>query len=97
MPFVLKNAPATFHRYIYVIVATVKRQYAFVYIDDITVFLMTPKEHLQHFEEVIKILNKSGMTIKLNHCSIFTETIHYLCHDIASGKLHGATKTPVAI
>lgn len=46
MPFDLKNAPETFWRPLNVILASFKWQQAILFIDDIIIFLMTPKQHL---------------------------------------------------
>ncbi len=45
MPFGLKNAPSTFRRAIDMILATVKWQFAIVYLDDIIIFSRTSEEH----------------------------------------------------
>lgn len=80
-----------------VVLATVEWQYGLVYIDDITIFLMTPKKHLQHSYKLLKLLKKAEMTIKMKKCSFFSETKDYLAYIVAPGKVHVATKTTAAI
>ena len=46
MPFGLNNAPATFQRTIDIVLATVKLQYAIVYLDDIIVLSKDAEEHI---------------------------------------------------
>lgn len=77
--------------------STVKWQHALVNIDDIIVFWKTLEEQLRHIEELHKLLNYYGMTIKLKKCSFFGENIDYLSHVIAPSKLQVATKTTEAI
>lgn len=48
MPFGLQNALSTFQRTIDVILFTVRRQFALVYLDDIMVFSKAPEEHITH-------------------------------------------------
>lgn len=65
MYFGLENDPATLQRAMDVVLATVKWQYAFVYIGDVFIYLKTSKEHLHHIEEILKILNILERTIML--------------------------------
>lgn len=97
MSFGLENASAAFQRPMDVVIATVKWQYALVYIADNTIFFNAPEKHLQLVEEVLKELNNVAITIKLNKCSLFSETIYMLSHIIAPGKLHVAIKITEAI
>jgi len=53
LPFGLCNAPATFERAMDMILAGVKWQTCFVYLDDVIVFSSSPEEHLQHLDEVL--------------------------------------------
>lgn len=45
MPFGLKNAPATFQRALDIILSQVKRQFALVYQDDVTIYSRSVQEH----------------------------------------------------
>lgn len=56
MPFGLKNAPETFQGAMSVVLSTVNWQYALVYIDYVSIFSKTPKEHPHHIEKVLKLL-----------------------------------------
>lgn len=93
MPFGLKNAPATFQRAMDVILATVKWQFALVYIDDVLSFSPGPEEHIKQVEIVFKLIHQAGMTLKLKKCHFFTDAIDYLGHVITPGRLQVATKT----
>lgn len=95
--FGLNNAPETFCRARVVIMKAVKWQQVSVYIDDIHIFLKTPKKQLQHIEEVLELLNNAWMTIKLKKCLLFIEIIDHFVHIFARNKLLVATKTTGAI
>lgn len=97
MIFGLENAVETLQNAMDVILATIKRQYALIHIEVIIVFMKTPKGHLQHIGEVLKLQSIDGMTISLKKCSFCSETIDYLGHVIAPGKLHVAIRNTEAI
>lgn len=71
MPFGLKNASATFQRAINVILTTVKWQFSIVYIDDNIIFSKPPDQHQKQLEEFMRLLQKTGVTIKLKKCFAF--------------------------
>jgi len=62
LPLGLCNAPATFQRAMDMILAGVKWQICFVYLDDVIVFSRSPEEHLQQLAEVLTRLGKAGVT-----------------------------------
>ena len=61
MPFGLKNAPGTFQRAADIILASVKWQFALVYLDDIIVYSKSIEEHLDHLASVLKLLQRAGL------------------------------------
>ncbi len=52
MPFGLMNAGATFQRAIDIAFVGEKDKYVLIYLDDITIFSRTHKDHLQHLNKV---------------------------------------------
>lgn len=80
-----------------VILAIVKWQNALVSIDTTIIILKTPQKYLQHNEEVLKLLKNAGMLTMSKKFSYFSETIDNLCHVIAPGTLHVATRTTETI
>lgn len=52
MPFGLKKALATFQRVIIIVLPSVERQFALVYLDDINIFSKTPQEHIAHIKMI---------------------------------------------
>lgn len=87
MTFALKNTSATFLQAKDVIPATVKLQYAPVYIDDIDIFLKNTEEQPQHTEVVFTLLDNAGMTVTLKKFLFISETIEYMGHIIAKRKV----------
>lgn len=63
IPFVSKNAQTTFQRAMDAILASLKWQFAIVYIDDIIVSQRLPQQHLEHTEKVLRLTKEAGMTI----------------------------------
>jgi len=88
LPFGLCNAPATFQKAIYMILAGIKWQICVVYLDDFLFFSRSPEEHLQHFDEVLTRLGKAGVTLKTAKCHFFQEEVEYLGHVSRPGRVH---------
>lgn len=89
----LNNTPGTFQRVIYVILSQVKRQYALVYLDEVTVFSKSVEQHVDHVSAVLSIFKDARVSLKLMKCSFFTDYVEYLGHIIRPGKLQVAEKT----
>lgn len=92
IPFGLKNDLARFQRAINITVASVKRQHALVYIDDNTIFSKTREALLKHVDELLRLLLKAGVTIKLKKSHFYCKGVDYLGHVVAPGKLLVARK-----
>ena len=76
MPFGLRNAGATFQRYMDNIFMDTKC--VFIYLDDILIFSETKEQHLIDLEEVLKILHSNNLRISLPKCSFIKENIDFL-------------------
>lgn len=61
----VENAPGTFQGAASVVSAAVKWQYVFVCIENITLFSTSPEDHERHIDTVMKVIEDSGMTLKL--------------------------------
>ena len=85
MPFGLKNAPATFQRYMDM--ALVKQNaFSSTYIDDVIIFSNTFEKHLDHIEEVLNAL-RAGLTAKQGKCVWGARTLEYLATKLGWEKL----------
>lgn len=75
-PFGLKNTPGRFQRAMDVIPSLVKWRIAQVYLDNIVMFSKTLEKHITHVKQVLTILQKTRITLKLWNCNFFTNKIH---------------------
>lgn len=67
----LKNAAATFHRVMDVILLIVKWKYALVYLDDVVTFSKTPKDHVGQQTSVLRLLKDAGISLTLKMLAFF--------------------------
>ena len=58
-----------------------------VYLDDIIIFRKSGEEHIVHVDEILSVLEKAGMKLKLRKCEFFVEKIKYLGHVVRPGTL----------
>jgi RNase H-like domain found in reverse transcriptase/Reverse transcriptase (RNA-dependent DNA polymerase) len=92
MPLGLRNAPATFKRFVDITLSGLTWKICLVYLDDIIVFSKTPTEHMALLDAVLHRLYRAGLTLNLKKCHFFKETVDYLGHVIRPGKLSVAEK-----
>ena len=58
-------------------------EFCLAYLDDILVYSMSWKKHLEHLEIVFKCLREENLKIKLNRFQFFKKHLHYLGHLIS--------------
>lgn len=80
MPFGLKNAPPTFQRLMDKVLAGLKYNSCFVYLDDIMVFGSSLDEHNRNLKAVIQRLTEAGLTIKQSKCAFGVKELRFLGH-----------------
>jgi len=68
MPFVLKNAPATFQHFINDVLSDYLDDFVISYIDDILIYSKSLKEHHIHVKKVLKKLLENNLYVKLEKC-----------------------------
>ena len=78
MPFGLCNAPASFQRMMNGIFGDMVGKTLLVYLDDITVFTKTFKEHLIILEQVFKRLREEGLYLKPKKCTFAADRVTFL-------------------
>lgn len=95
MPFGLVNAPSVFQRTMNKIIQkSPVRSYALVYMDDILIPSKSFDEGMHRLEEVLQLLQSSGLTLKMSKCSFFFDKIDYLGYEVsANGVRPGFLKT----
>ncbi|CAH2083323.1 unnamed protein product [Euphydryas editha] len=94
MPFGLVNAPAVFQRTMNKILAEAKIKYALVYMDDILIPSKDVDEGMIRLREVLGLLKKGGLTLKMSKCNFFLDKIDFLGFEVsANGIRPGSRKT----
>jgi hypothetical protein len=96
MPFGLHNAPATFQRFVNIILSGLTWKSCLVYLDEI-IFSKTPAEHMAHLDAVLHRLYRAGLTLHLKKCHFFKDTVDYLGHVFRPGQLSVAEKNTAAL
>ena len=95
MPFGLTNAPATFQRAMDILLSPFPWKSCLVYLDDIIIFSKSWEEHIVHVDEILSVLERAGMKLKLRKWKIFVKRIKSLSHVARPGTLEAdAARTP---
>lgn len=76
-----------------VIHSAVKRQFTSFSLDDIVVFLKSPREHTVHVRDVHTLFSDTGVTLRLKKCCVLAERIDYLEYVIHPERLETASHT----
>jgi hypothetical protein len=79
MPFVLCNAPATFMR--------VMNDVLGPFLDDILIFRKSREENVKHVKQVLDVLRKEKLFLKLSKCEFGKTSLIYLGHIVGGGEL----------
>ena len=85
MPFGLKQAPGWFQLLMNEVLRPVIGKSAVVYLDDIIIFSKDETQHLKDVIQVLELIRKAKLQIKLRKCRFFQKEIKFLGHKI-SGK-----------
>jgi Reverse transcriptase (RNA-dependent DNA polymerase) len=93
----LRNAPATFQRFVDITLSRLTWKTCLVYLDDIIVFSKTPTEHMAHPDAVLHRLYRAGLALNLKMCHFFKETVDYQGHVIRPGQLSVAEKNTATL
>jgi len=64
IPFELMNASATFKREMDIMFAYEKEKFIVIYLDDITMYSSSEKQHLEHLKRVFQKCRKFGISLK---------------------------------
>lgn len=78
MPFGLKNAPATFARYMNTFIKKYNLNNTIIYFDDILVATRNLEEHLTALEALFDALAKEHLTVNTSKCHFLQEQVDYL-------------------
>ncbi|XP_030755820.1 uncharacterized protein K02A2.6-like [Sitophilus oryzae] len=80
LPFGVASAPAMFQRIMEQLLAGLDGVVCFL--DDILITGKNRVSHLEKIELVLDRLQKSGLTVALDKCELFTKSVHYLGYTI---------------
>ena len=83
MPFGLSNAPATFQRYMDMVLAGLKWQCLLVYLDDICIFSKSFEEHIENLTSTFNRLQNYNLKLKPSKCFLFQQEFKYLGHIVS--------------
>ncbi|CAM4678617.1 unnamed protein product [Leuciscus chuanchicus] len=95
LAFGMRNAPATFQRLMYNVLAGVKN--CEVYLDDVVIHSHTWTEHLSTLENVFKRFADASLTLNLSKCEFAKAVISYLGKQVGQGMVKPVEAKVVAI
>jgi hypothetical protein len=78
MPFELINASATCQEMINDALRQYLNIFVIAYLDDIMIYSITLKKHVQHVSQVLKCLNKRDLRLKSKKCEFHREEVDFL-------------------
>ena len=58
-----------------------------VYLDDISIFIKSHEEHVRHVKQVLDVLKKEKMFLKMSKCEFGNTSLVYLGHIVGGGEL----------
>jgi hypothetical protein len=87
MPFGLCNAPATFMRVMNDVLRPFLDDCVIVYLDDILIFSKSHEEHIVHVKQVLDVLRKEQLFLKMSKCEFGKTSLIYLGHIVGGGEL----------
>ena len=82
MPYGLKNAGATFQRYMDTLFANVPN--VFVYLDDLLIASESEADHIQDLETVFTILSENNLRLTSRKCQFFQSSLTFLGYEISA-------------
>jgi hypothetical protein len=78
MPFGLINVPATCQEMINDALRQYLDIFVIAYLDDIMIYSITLKKHVQHVSQILKCLNKRDLRLKSKKCEFHREEVDFL-------------------
>ena len=78
IPFGLRNAPATFQRFMEEALVDFRDQFCLPYLDDVICFSGNFEDHLLHLRKILQRLRSKGIKLKLKKCNFFQKEVRFL-------------------
>ncbi len=89
LPFGLKNAAATFQRFMNSILRKFIGKFCFVYIDIVIYYILdidtNVQEHYGHLRQLFAELEAAGLTSNLKKCHLLQKSLSFLGHVVSEG------------
>jgi hypothetical protein len=87
MPFVICNALATFMRVMNDVLRPFLDDCVIVYLDDILIFRKSCEERVKHVKQILDVLKKENLFLKMSKCEFGNTSLVYLGHIVGGGQL----------
>lgn len=83
MPFGLTNAHCTFQGLKNFIFKPLCRKFVLVFFNDILIYNKSWKDHVQHVDKVLKLLEEKQLYEKTSKCFFGVQEVEYLGHNVS--------------
>ena len=82
MPFGLKNAAQTFHRFMDIVFRDLP--FVYIYLNDILVACNSPDEHRKHLRQLFERLADYGLVVNHKKCVLGKSSLEFIVHCVTS-------------
>ena len=83
IPFGLTNAPAKFQRFMEETVEDFRDEFALPYLDDVIVYSVTFKDHLNHVSCTLRQIRDRGLKLNLKKCKFFQSSVKFVGREVS--------------
>ncbi|CAL9692089.1 unnamed protein product [Knipowitschia caucasica] len=84
MPMGLTNAPATFQRFMELVLKGLPWHICMIYLDDILIFSRSFSEHVAALEQILSRIGAAGLRLKAKKCQMARDHVAFLGHVVSA-------------